>query len=599
MQDDTKRQGWFVTLIKWLGKTIAGTLVAMVVAFFAMAVLLGVLVAALTVASDGMSEELEPGTRVLLRFDGAVPEAPSRSWISESFSFLDLLHALDAVASDDNIDGLILDLDTWRLSGEQTEELVPLLERIKAAGKRIHAYGSRLRNHSYTIAAVANEIIMPPTESAHVTLTGYNVSLPYYKTLTDKLGVNVTVIHVGDFKAFGENYSRTNMSEELRGELVKILEQRHADFIAHVAEHRGIETQALASMVMEGEAFDLPPEEARERGLVDRTAYYHDLLKELAPDGEDYAPTVSIEDYAATLSSDDEPQDKIAVLFAEGDILDRTYDSPFGTDLFVTPARIRKAVEAILEDEDVKAVVLRVNSPGGSALASELILQQLNRLKEKYPLVVSMGPVAASGGYYIACQGAHILAGRRTLTGSIGVVALVPKAKDLADKAGVNVETVAKGQFADLYNTTRELREEDLGVIRRGMKRVYKEFKSRVSKGRSIPDGELEAIAQGRIWTGDQAREVGLVDAIGGLEDAIAEAAARAGIKDYAVTSYPEPKNLFELMSEGDFVKSRRSEIAALPEIQEYLRNLQRAVVLGRRPLYLLPTDLPDGRSLD
>jgi protease IV len=595
MQDDTKKQGCFLTLIKWLGKTIAGTLVAMIAAAFALAVLLAFLAAALTMVSDGMSGELEPGTQVLLRFDETVPEAPSRNWISETFSFLDILDVLDAVADDDNVAGLIIDLDTWRLSSEQTEELVSPIQRIKAAGKRVYAYGSRINNHSYMIAAVADEIIMPPTESAHVTLTGYNISLPYYKTLTEKLGIDVAVLHVGDFKAFGENYSRTNMSEELRGELVKILDQRHADFIAHVAEHRGIETQALASLVMEGTVFDLPPEEARRQGLIDRTAYYHELLEELAPEGEDSAPTVGIDDYPIAESSDDAPQDKIAVLFAEGDILDRTYDSLFGADLFVTPAGIRTAVEAILEDDDVKGVVLRVNSPGGSALASELILQQLNRLKAKYPLVVSMGPVAASGGYYIACQGGHILAGRRTLTGSIGVVALVPKLKGMADKAGVNVESVTKGQFADLYNSTRELREEDLGVIRRGMQRVYGEFTSRVSEGRNIPKDKLEAIAQGRVWTGDQAREVGLVDAIGGLQDAIAEAADRADIEAYSVVSYPEPKGLLELISDGDFIRSRRPGIAVLPEIREYLRALHRARVLGHRPLYLLPTDLPDG----
>ncbi len=591
---ETENQGWFLAFVKWFGKTVAGTLVAMTVAGFLLTVLLAFMTIALSVASDGVSGDVEPGTQILLRFDDAIPEAPSRNWISDAVSFLDVLHALDAAADDANVAGLIIDLDRWRLSGEQTEELIPPIRRIQAAGKRVRAYGSRIGNHSYTIAAVADEIVMPPTESACVTLTGYNLSLPYYKELTDKLGVNVTVIHVGDFKGFGENYSRTNMSGELRGELVKILEQRHDDFVAHVAEHRGIATQALASLVMEGRAFDLPPEEAREHALVDRTAYYHELLSELAPEGEDSAPTIGIENYAATVSADDEPDDKIAVLFAEGDILDRTYDDIFGTELFVTPGTIRKAVEAILDDEDIKGVVLRVNSPGGSALASELILQQVNRLKREYPLVVSMGPVAASGGYYIACQGGHIMAGRRTITGSIGVVALVPKLKQLADKAGVNVETVAKGQFADLYNATRELEEEDLGVIRRGMQRVYNEFKSRVAKGRDIPEDKLEAIAQGRIWTGDQAREVGLVDAIGGLEDAIAEAASRAGIKDYGVVSYPEPRGFLERLSEGNFVKSRNADIAVLPEIRECLRNLRRAGVLGRKPLYLLPTDFPD-----
>ena len=384
------------------------------------------------------------------------------------------------------------------------------------------------------------------------------------------------------------------MSAELRGELVKIMEQRYDEFIAHVAEHRGVATQALSSLVMEGGAYDLPPEEAREKGLVDRTAYYHELLAELAPAGEDYAPTLSIEDYAASTVAEDEQDGKIAVLYAEGDIMDQAYESVFGTELFVTPGGIRESVEAILDDEDVKGVVLRVNSPGGSALASELILQQVNRLKGKRPLVISMGPVAASGGYYIACQGDHILAGRRTITGSIGVVALVPKLKALADKAGVNVETVARGQFADLFNATRELTEDEVGVIRRSMRRVYGEFRSRVSKGRNIPVEELAAIAQGRIWTGDQAREVGLVDAIGGLEDAIGEAASRAGIKDYTVVSYPEPKSFLDRLSEGDFIKQRGAATAEFPEVREYLRTLRRASVFGRKPLYLLPTDLPD-----
>lgn len=545
-------------------------------------------------------EKIEDNSYIVLEFSEPLTETASSEF---SFSkdpderpivFFDVMKSLERASFDDRIKFMLIDMNSISmLSREHASELSMALETFKANGKKIYAYGSMALKNSYFLASFADEIIMPPTESAFIGLTGYASVMPYYKDFAEMLGIKVNVIHVGDFKAYGETYAKDEMSDELRSEIIKIRDEILDEYISIVSNNRNIDTDTFKTKLLDGDYAYISPLTEDASMLIDRKMDKEELTKFF--DNQYNKPErISIDDYiGASLleesSSNYYTSSKIAVVSLEGEILPSYQESFMGGSSAITPSRAIRLLKKVKDDDDVKAVVLRINSPGGSALVSELILREIERLKEKKPVVVSMGPVAASGGYYLSCLGDRIFADKYTVTGSIGVVGVLPDFSETAEKLGVNISTVIKGRYTTLGNPFITLSEDEKELLKKRMEGVYREFKGRVIQGRNISDDELESIAQGRVWTGRQALEVGLVDEIGGLKNAIEYTANLAQLNEYEVINMPKPKSFLEKITETDnMIKAVYGD-----SFMDRLENsLDYVIEVSNKPLLRMPFNI-------
>ena len=441
-------------------------------------------------------------------------------------NFYKIVNSVDYIAQDPKVKGVIINLDQISLNSSQIEELIPKFEKIKKSGKKIYAYGSYIDNNKYSLAVNASEISMVPSASADLSITGYHYSSLYYKNLFDKLGIDIKVIHIGDFKSYGENYTRTSISDELKGELTRIFDRRLDIFTENISKARKIDKNKLSADVMNGDSSFLTPFNARDRGFIDKLEYSGQLFQRLGITDENI---IDIYDYAAKMRVP-EKKDKIAVIYAEGPIM---YDENTGNNIAITPVSIAEKIKQLKKVNNLKGVVLRINSPGGSALSAELIYQMFSEMP--VPVYVSMGSTAASGGYYIAMAGDKIFADKSTITGSVGVVSTIPKIKKAAGNLGIDSSSITKGKYSDLYDPFVDLSEESTERLRTSMQDTYKEFKSRVEKNRGISADKLEEYAQGKVWLGDEAKEIGLVDQIGSLDDTIQAMAKDLKLQNYSV----------------------------------------------------------------
>lgn len=537
---------------------------------------------------------IKPGSFLVLAFPEGLTESPSEQLNLRTFSFSelskkslilsDVLYGIHHASDDSRIQGIMLDLDNWNVSAEHTGEIITALNSFKESGKRITAFGSGINNLNYYAASAASEIVIDPSNSVTILLNGISVSVPYFKDAGDKLGVSVNVIHIGKFKGAGENFARNTMSDEYRISILKILQERMDVYAEAVSRSRGIDKQVYLKKIEEGELAFITPAEALEYNIVDRLSSYDDLLTDL---GLTKKKMVNIRDYSFT----DEiiSEDKIAVIVLEGNITDSDLGDNF-SESSITPQKFDSILSKLKKINGLKALVLRVNSPGGSALASEKILRKINSIE--IPVVVSMGPVAASGGYYISSSADKIFAEPNTVTGSIGVVAMLPNLNKLYEKIGIKSEKIAMGKYSDIFDLTKENQEEDIALIKKSMEKIYEEFKGRVSEGRNISSDELEKIAQGQIWTGLQAKDNGLVDETGGLLEAIKAAASIAGIETYNTVYFPENKVLSEKLFSMETSERNALELSG---ISNYFKNesklLKDALIYNKKPVLLLPIE--------
>ncbi len=495
----------------------------------------------------------------------------------------DVINRLSDAADDIRIKGILIDLDNWNLTYQHTNEIMNCLKDLE--GKHIIAYGSSINNSSYLAALSADEIIIDPSNSSTIMLTGLSASVPYYKQLGDKIGVDVEVIHIGQFKGAGENFARESMSDEFRTSIERIIDSRIDIFSQTVSGYRKLDKSGFTESLIQGDMVFITPEKAVEMKLIDRALSYDEILSQnLIGDKQ----IVNISDYEVTVMNDDH-KDRIAVIYAEGNIVDSDNRSSFSENV-IDPAGIERIIKKIRKDKNIKAVVLRINSPGGSALASEKILRKIISLKNEIPVVVSMGSTAASGGYYIACHGTKIFADQYTITGSIGVVSMIPNFRNMLEKIGITNHKVMKGKYSDIFDFSKERSSDDTELMRLSMLRIYDEFKGRVSEGRSISLEDLEKIAQGQIWTGEQAKENGLVDEIGGLEAAIEEAAKISGIEDYETVSFPENKTFSEkIFNINTDEASVYSIFRNTGLIEKEYKILRTALILEGKPSLIMP----------
>ncbi|MEN9439861.1 MAG: hypothetical protein RL613_1407 [Fusobacteriota bacterium] len=505
----------------------------------------------------------------------------------QNISFRDLTMGIETATRDQKVKGIIIDLDRVLLTSSNIEELTPKLEAFKKANKKIYAYGSSIDNQNYSLALHADEIIMVPSSSASISITGYHYSDLYMKKLFDTLGINFEVIHIGDFKSYGENYNKETMSDGLKSELTRILDTRLNTFTKSISQNRKLDLQTINTKLLNGDLALQTPFSARDNGLVDKLEYFGQFLSRIGAKEED---VIDIYSYLSIKTPIKEhAKDKIAIIYAEGPI---TYLETSGGDIVITPENISQKLSELNKISNLKGVVLRVNSPGGSALGAEMIYKALSDIQ--VPIYVSMGSTAASGGYYISMAGDKIFADKSTITGSIGVVSILPKVNKGAEKYGVNSSSINKGKYSDVYDPFTPLDDDSRNKITQSMTETYKEFKSRVITNRKIPDAKLETLAQGRIWLGEEAKSNGLVDEIGSLDDTIKALAKTLNLTSYEVVDIYSNESFNDLISRflGRFGASISTSTSAPAEIIKVMDKYKFVEQNNGKPLYYLPYDV-------
>ena len=508
----------------------------------------------------------------------------------EKLSYMDILNSLDDIKNNNQVKGVVIALDTINLSSAKIEELIKKFEELKANNKKIYAFGAYVTNSNYKLASIADEVVMVPSASASLDLTGYHYSDLYYKGLFDKIGVNMEVVRIGNYKSYGEEYIGNDMTPELRSELTRILENRYNKFITDVAKNRKVDKNALNNDIVNGNITNLTPFSARDKGLVDKLEQFSTFTERLNIREDNIA---DITDYYQKRvqyeKTGNSRNGTIAVIYAEGSIL---YDANGVTEGTITPDNILQKIEKATQTKNLKGIVLRVNSGGGSALASEVIYQELSKLK--IPVYVSMADTAASGGYYISTAGKKVFANSATITGSIGVVSMLPKLYNAQDKYGVRSNSISKGRYSDINDSFAPLSEESRAKISQSMEETYKEFKSRVSKNRKIDENTLENYAQGKIWLGDEAKDIKLVDGIASLDEVIKIMAKDLNLrKNYAVENiYLEEDFSQKLKSLSNMITAKFNLSAQLeksiPQAKKAFNEYDFAMQNQNKPLYYL-----------
>jgi protease IV len=463
-----------------------------------------------------------------------------------------LVSALEQASTDDRIAGLFLHGSlTPRGYGSgygALKELRAALEKFKRSGKPIHAYLVSPSTKDYYLASVANSVKLNPRGILMV--NGLVAEVTYYAGALQQYGVGVQIARVGKYKSYVEPYMRTNMSAESREQTGQYLGVLWDEVVQAVSRDRNLTPQQYQAWVDKAEA--VKPQDALSRKLVDKLVYFDEELAELKKlsgvKGADEAlPQIEIASYAE-IAKKHQPKssNKIAVVYAEGAILDGE-----GGPGVIGGDSLARQIRELRQEKGVKAIVLRVNSPGGSATASDVIQRELKLTKSTKPVVVSMGTVAASGGYWISANATRIFALPNTITGSIGILGMIPNVKELANRHGITWDSVKTAKYADAFRITRPKTAEEMAIFQDIINTGYDEFIELVAAGRNKTKEAVHEIAQGRVWAGQDAEKLGLVDEFGGLNKAIAYAAQRANLgSDWSVKEFPEEKGLLESLSE-------------------------------------------------
>lgn len=487
-------------------------------------------------------------------------------------NFYSLLTKLDGINRDEKIDGVLLKVDNLSLDRAQIEELGSRLDRLRESGKRVVVYGVEMNNRNYSLALHGSEIYMPGTMSANVNITGYYSQLAYYKGLADRLGVKFNVIHVGDYKSYGENFTKNTMSKEYRENIVRLNDKIYSNFINKISDRRKVNRELIDSKVLAGDFVFSEPYQMKKFNLIDEFAYEEEIKRAI---GED--KIVALSNYQENTQIS---KDKIAIIYAEGTIVLNGEKGGIGSSVF--PARIFNELEKAKKDSSIKGIVLRINSPGGSALASNLISNRLKEISKEKPVYISIGGVAASGGYYIAANGNKIFAEKESITGSIGVVSLIPNFNEMMKKIDVNVESVKKGEYSDLFSLTKNFTAEDEEKIYGSSVKVYNEFLDVVAQGRGLDRNYVHTIAQGKVWLGEEGKELGLVDEIGGLEDTISSLAKELNLQNYSCVEIVESESINSVIKGYIPFKTFFKEISSISYEKE----------LYFKPIYFFPYNI-------
>lgn len=498
---------------------------------------------------------------------------------NEDVNFYSLLKTFDSIEKDEKIKGVILKLDNLALNRGQIEELSKKITSLKSNNKIIYSYMTSVDNRNYSLASKSNEIFMPPAMSANVNITGYYTEMMYYKNLADKLGIKVNVIHIGDYKSYGEQYVKDKMSPEYKENMERLLNKVYDNFVDNISEDRRLNKNLINERILAGDLMVSEPYQLKKLGMVDELMYY-EQIKEFVGKKK----VISLDKYLQYVydnkKSTKKNNDKIAIIYAEGTIL--MGEEPRNLSDQLTPNTIIAELDKALKNKNIKGIVLRVNSPGGSALASAVINNKIKEVNKVKPVYVSIGGIAASGGYYISADAKKIFADKGSLTGSIGVVSLIPNVKELVEKIDINIEELKKGEYADIYSLTNEVTKDKLDKIYASNLKVYDEFLNVVSEGRDLNREYVHSIAQGKVWLGEEALELKLVDEIGGIEDTISNLA-----KDLNLTHY----DVIEISESLDY-NSILKKYIPLIEVNDKIQSIFVEKELYFKSLYYFPYNI-------
>jgi protease IV len=549
-----------MNFLKNVLSTVVGIFVFFMVLFFCV-ILLGVIF-------GGSSESVAVEKNSIIELDmsqitedyGGKTRIKDFEWYEENHDGLsDIIKAIDASKTDDKIKGISILNNQSQLGIAQTKELRTALDEFKKSGKPVWAYSNTFSQKEYYLNSVANTIYLNPV--GDMDFKGLSTEVLFFKDFEDKSGLKMEVIRHGKYKSAVEPFLENNMSDANRQQTTELLTSIWNSVVSDIAISRKIPVARL-NEVANG-LLARTPEMAKTEKLIDRIAYedvYHDDIRnflKLEKD-EDYEK-INIMDYAENVATtaSDYVTEKIAVVYAQGEIA-----SGEGDVNVIGELSMRRALIEARKDEDIKAVVLRINSPGGNALTSDLIWREIENTKKVKPVIVSMGNYAASGGYYIACNANKIFAEPNTITGSIGVFGILPNFTKAVNGYGINAVQVRTHTNSSEYSPFVPLDANFKAFTQEGVEHIYNVFVNRVATGRKMTPEKVDEIAQGRVWSGTDAMKIGLVDQMGNMNDAIKYAASLVKISKYETVNYPEiEKDMRTLFKGLPFVQSRESFI--------------------------------------
>lgn len=501
----------------------------------------------------------------------------------DSINFYNLLTNIKNLSFDDRVLGVVLKINSNSLSYAQSEELAQELSMLRGADKKVIAYFENVNRKNYYLASYADEIYMPSANSTSVNIYPYFREEFYTKKLSDKFGVKFNIIHVGDYKSYQENLAKDTMSKEAREDSTRILNLNYENFLDIVSLNRKLNRDDLDKIIKDGDLVAASSIDLFSNKLIDKYSYWDNLVTLLG--GKD--KLISIQDYAKNYYQEatlDDSDNIVYVIPLEGDIVEAQ------TEIFSGEANINvnetiAKLNTAKENKKIKAVVLRVNSPGGSALTSDIIAEKVKELASEKPVYVSMSSVAASGGYYISANANKIYVDRNTVTGSVGVVSVLVDYSSLLKDNGVNVEKISEGEYSDLYSADT-FTEKKYNKIYNSNLKVYEDFLNVVSNGRKIDKERLKELAEGRVWTGTEAVKNGLADEIGGLYSTIYAITEDNDIDDYTVVlakDKVEIGNIYKKYSR--YIKMDKKDLIKTTVFKDYLYN---------KPVTYLPYDILD-----
>ena len=560
-------------------KMVFASMLGLFLSFFLLFLFIIILVSA---GSGSETIEIKENSILHLTFGGPIPDRSSDNPFSSlGFNGLgdtpmglnEILDNLDKAAANPSVKGIFLDLTNLMTGIATIEEIRNALLDFKKSGKFIYAYSEVFSQPTYYLATVADKIYLHPTGLAE--LKGLRSEILFFKGTLDKLGVEPLVFRHGKFKSAVEPFIQDKLSDSNREQVRTFLTSIWNHMLKGIAEGRKLPEAELRKIASEILVTNAPA--AMQFKLVDDLKYRDEVLELLkTKTGAESIDKLELVTLSEIKDAEDTREkrkgDKIAVVYAEGDIVDGE-----GQDGQIGSVECSKAIRKARLDEKVKAVVLRVNSPGGSALASETIWREVVLTKKVKPVIVSMGNLAASGGYYIAAPADVIVASPNTITGSIGVFGLFFNGKGLANQLGVTIDTVKTTPMADIMSSSRGVTAREAEIIQAEIERIYDNFISRVAEGRKMSKADVDSIAQGRVWTGADAKRLKLVDEFGGLDRAIELAAQKAKLENYRIMELPFVKDPLEKILDKIGGKSKDAAIkSVLGESYKYYKQVER-----------------------
>lgn len=570
--------------------TITGIILTSIVMF-----VISIIVVFSMLSSTETETVVKKNSIMMLDLNGSLVERTSDNIFKELFDkenstygLDDILASIKKAKENDDIKGIYIQATSLNANFASLQEIRDALNDFKKSGKFIVAYSDNYTQGMFYLSSVANKVLLNPKGA--IEWRGLASQPLFLKGLLEKLGIEMQVFRVGTYKAAVERFSATEMSPANREQVTAYITSIWNEIITDVAASRKVSVDSLNNYANRMLMF-YPAEQTVKSGMADTLIYKNDVrdyLKQLAKiDKDDDLAVLGLDEMINVKKNT--PKDKsgniIAVYYAFGEI---DGGSSSTDEDGIISNEVIKDLRELKEDKDVKAVVLRVNSPGGSAFGSEQIWEAVCQLKKEKPVIVSMGDYAASGGYYISCAADTIVAEPTTLTGSIGIFGLIPNAKGLTDKLGLSFDVVKTHKFADFGNIMREMNTDEQTLLQMYINQGYDLFVSRCAEGRKMSKNEIEKIAEGRVWTGEAAKKIGLVDILGGIDKALEIAVKKAKVEGYTVVGYPDRKNVLqELLNSkpGNYIESRmlKSQLGDYYNGFSMLKNLEKADFMQAR----------------